>query len=403
MDTFLGRFKNPLVLLAVVLLQTLWLATQVQHPLRAEAALAAPAGAEDGHKVTLLREWAMAVAAPVERITHGSSQGVRHLWSNYVDLRHTREQNVALKGEVARLRLEQAAFAQDAAEGRRLQALLAFKQKYVASTVAAQVIGTSGSDRSHTLWLDKGSDDGLRPEQAVITPDGVVGKLRDVMPHTAQLLLLSDPTSGAGVILVSTRLRAITRGTASGEVEINNLTPDDRIKPGEQIITSGGDQVFPRGLPVGTVTSVEPDPRHQPYTVIHLKPAANLRQLEEVLVITGTEPTLSAVAQGDAAEAEQTAAENQRAADLVAARLPSLHEPAMGDDRDGEDHKEQPPASADSGDAAKAAAAAGGTAGAVPGVPNSGMPRVKPPVHADRYSPGSTPSAAELTPGAPRQ
>ncbi len=391
MDSFLGRLKNPLVLLAVVLAQTLWLATQVHHPARMGVSL--PQG-EDEHKVSLLREWAMAVAGPVERTTHGVGAGVRRTWSNYLDLRGARRQNAALKEEVARLRLEQAAFAQDAAEGRRLQTLLQFKQRYVSSTVAAQVIGTSGSDRSHVLWIDKGSDDGLKPEQAVITPDGVVGKLREVMPHTSQLLLISDPNSGAGVILASTRLRGIVRGTSAGEVEINNLTADERIKAGEQVITSGGDGVFPRGLPVGTIAWVEADPRHQPYTLIHIKPATNLRQLEEVLVITGTNPALSASAQTDAAQAEAMGAENQRAADLVAARLPSVH-----DDTPEADGK---PAAATGTEASKAAAAAGETAGAVPGVPNSGMPKPKPAVHADRYSPGATPSAEDLTPGAPK-
>ena len=387
MDTFLGRFRNPLVLLAVVLLQTLWLATQVQHPLRPGPGSST---SEDSRKVTLLRSWAMAFAGPVERVTHAGGVGFRSAWTNYVDLRGAREQNASLKQEVARLRLEQAAFAQDAAEGRRLQTLLAFKQHYVTSTVAAQVIGTSGSDRSHVFWIDKGSADGLRPEQPVITPDGVVGKLRDVMPHTAQLLLIDDPNSGAGVILQSTRMRGIVRGTAAGEVVINNLTNDDRIKSGEQVITSGGDEVFPRGLPVGTITFVEPDPRHQPYTLIHIRPAANLRQLEEVLVITGTSAALPAVAQSDAAQAEATAEANQRAADLVAARLPSLH-----------DAPADAPA-ATGAEVGKAATAAAQSSGPVPGVPNSGMPKVKPPVHADRYSPGSTPSAENLTPGAPR-
>ena len=402
MDSFLERFKNPLVLLLVVLAQTLWLATQVHRPGR--SGLGFNAG-EDGHKVTLLRTWAMTLAGPVEHAAHSTGLGVRHMWSHYVDLRGAREQNATLKGEVARLRLEQAAFAQDAAQGRRLQTLLEFKQHYVTSTVAAQVIGTSGSDRSHVLWIDKGAADGLRPEQAVITPDGVVGKLREVMPHTAQLLLISDPNSGAGVILQSTRMRAIIRGTAAGEVEINNLTADERIKAGEAVITSGGDQVFPRGLPVGTIVSVQPDLAHQPYTLVHIKPAANLRQLEEVLVITGTEPTLPAAAQSDAAQAEATATEHQRAADLVAARLPGLHDDAgAGGPEAGTQEAEaqeigRQGATGVLNEKAAAAASRAGAAAAT-GVE---APRIKTPAHADRYSPGATPSAADLTPGgAPR-
>lgn len=383
-----GRLRNPLTLLALVLAQVLWLAVQVQRPAGPASSLT---GSADSRKVTLLRSWTMFLFAPVERTTHATGSGVRSLWANYVNLRHTREQDLALRVEVARLRQEQASFAEDAAEGRRLQVLLAFKQQYIAKTVAAEVIGTSGSDRSHVLWLNKGSADGLEPEQAVITPDGVVGKLRDVMAHTAQLLLLNDSNSGAGVFLASSRMRGILRGTAEGELTINNLTPDDRIKPGERVITSGGDQVFPRGLPVGVITSVALDPAHPPYTTIHIQPSANLRRLEEVLVITGTVADLPTAARNDADQAMAAAETGRRAADIIAERLPGLHPP------------DSVPAGAQAGPQASAlnpADAANG-AGGVPGVPNSGMPKTQPAVHPDRYSPGAAPPAEDLTPGAP--
>ena len=396
----LGRLKNPLVLLALVLLQTLWLAVQVQRPVRPTFALGGP---EDSRKVSLLRSWTLIVFGPVERVGQATGFGVRHLWTNYVDLRHTREQDLALRGEVARLRQEQASFAEDAAEGRRLQALLAFKQQYIATTVAAEVIGTSGSDRSHVLWINKGEADGLRPEQPVMTPDGVVGKLRDVQSHTAQLLLLNDTNSGAGVFLASLRMRAILRGTATGEVVINNLTPDDRIKPGEHVITSGGDQVFPRGLPVGVVTAVAPDPQHPPYTLIHIRPAANLHQLEEVLIVTGTVPDLPPSAKADAALAEAAANENRRAADIIAERLPSLHNPGAPATGEASGASGATGFSGTTGTTAAAAEAAAKGAGGVPGVPNSGMPVPKPVLHPDRYSPGAAPPASDLTPGAPAE
>ncbi|AEU38240.1 rod shape-determining protein MreC [Granulicella mallensis] len=376
MDSFFVRFKNPLVLIVIVLAQTIGLAIQVQ-PSRTGAG---PVGS-DGRKMSLLRYWSVAIVTPFERVIHGSSLNVRHVWSNYIDLRHTREQNQALQLEIARLRQEQASFAEDAAQGRRLQALLAFKQQYITSTVAAQVIGTSGTDHSGLLYLDKGSAEGLKPGQPVITPDGVVGKLRDVFPHTAQLLLLSDPTSGAGVLLESTRIRAILRGTPTGNVQIDNLTADSRIKPGEKIITSGGDQVFPRGLTVGVIESIASDPLHLPYTEIVVHPAANLLRLEEVLIITGTATTMPAAAQQDAAIADAVSEENKRAADIISEKLPSLNADTPA---------------AKPGDAPKPSDQIGG----VPGVPNSGLPRTQPPLHPDRFSPGTTPSAQELKPGA---
>jgi rod shape-determining protein MreC len=386
MESFFTRFKNVLVLVAILLAQTIGLAIQVRRPVES--------GAPDNSKVTLLRYWAVSIVAPFERFFHGIGYTVRHGWSNYVDLRHTRQQNQDLQAQIARLRLEQASFAEDAIQGHRLQALLDFRQHYVATTVAAQVIGTSGSDLSRVVYIDKGSKDGLKTDQPVITPDGVVGKLRDVFPHTSQVLLISDQTSGAGVLLATTRVRAILRGSTTGRILINNLTPDARIKPGEQVLTSGGDQVYPRGLPVGTIESIAPDPDHQPYTLIRLHPAANLDQLEEVLVITGTQTDLPEQAKKDlsvgatTAEAQAAAAKEQAdeqaaeaaaksAAQIVADRLPSLQDAGSSD--------------------AKAATATGA---AVDDTLTRPIPKPLPTIHPDRYTPGATPPAADLRPGA---
>jgi len=384
MESFFTRFKNVLVLVAILLAQTIGLAVQVRRPVES--------GAPDGSNVTLLRYWTVSAVTPFERFFHGLGYNLRHGWSNYIDLRNTRQQNHDLQEQIARLRLEQAALSEDAIQGHRLQALLDFQQHYVTSTVAAQVIGTSGNDLSHVLYIDKGSKDGLKPDQAVITPDGIIGKLRDVFPHTSQVLLINDQTSGAGVLLATTRLRAILRGSPTGQIVINNLTPDSRIKVGEQVLSSGGDQVYPRGLPVGTIESIKPDPDHQPYTLIQLRPAANLNQLEEVLVITATQPTLPLSAQHDlavgAATAEAQAAAARQLADqqaaeaaaksaaqIVADRLPSRHDP---------DHPETNPATP-------------ATPGATPG---GVVPKPLPTLRPDRYSPGSTPPAADLKPGA---
>jgi len=365
---FLRQYKNALFLIGILLAQAIALAVQVRRPLD-------PAQ-PDGPSVRLIRMWAMNAVTPVERVTHVIGYGAGHAWSDYIDLRHVRQQNKDLQQQLARVRLEEAAIAEDALQGRRLQAMLGFRESYVGSTVAAQVIGASGSEQSHMLTIDKGSSDGLRPDMAVITQDGVVGKLRDVFPSTSQVLEINDQSSGAGVVLASTRIRAILRGTLTGRVQIGNLLADSRIQPGEQVLTSGGDQVYPRGLPVGVVESIAPDPDHQPYTAIRVKPAVDLDRVEEVLVITGTQPDLTPGAQQDLASAAA-----QHAADLSADRLPGIHDDQTQD-------------------------AAGGASGAAPATatpPAANAPPVTlrplPILHPDRYSSGSTPPASEMTPG----
>ena len=253
---FITRFKNALFLIAVLLAQAIALAMQVRAP--------ADSGQPDGRNVRLIRMWATSTVTPFERVRPRHRLGPHYGWSDYIDLRHVRQQNKDLQQQLTRMRIEQAAIAEDALEGRRLQALLGFKERYVGSTVAAQVIGASGSDLSRVLTIDKGSNDGLKPDMAVITPDGIVGKLREVFPTTSHVLEINDQTSGAGVILASTRIRAILRGTVAGRAQIGNLTADSRIKPGEQVLTSGGDQVYPRGLPVGTIESIAPTPITSP-------------------------------------------------------------------------------------------------------------------------------------------
>jgi rod shape-determining protein MreC len=376
---FLTRFKNALFLILALLTQAIALAVQVRSPV--------DPGEPDGPKVRLIRMWALATVTPFERSAHAIGSGMHNGWSNYVDLRGVRRQNADLRQQLTRLRIEQAAIAEDALEGRRLQALLAFRQQYVASTVAAQVIGSSGSEQSRILTIDKGWRDGLKPDMAVITPDGIVGKLRDVFPTTSQVLEINDLTSGAGVILANTRIRAILRGTATGRAQIGNLTADSRIKPGEPVITSGGDQIYPRGLPVGTVESIAPDPDHQPYTAIVVRPAVELDRVGEVLVITGTQSDLPALAQQDLSSAEA-----QHAADISAERLPGIQDDS---DINGTAAGTAPP-----GTTAPGTAAVGATT--PPGPPPAPVtPHPLPALHPDRYTSGATPPASALTPGAP--
>jgi rod shape-determining protein MreC len=171
---------------------------------------------------------------------------------------------------------------------------------------------------------------------AVITADGIMGKVRDVFPHTAQVLAINDQTSGAGVILETTRVRGILTGNASGQLEIVGILADDRIKPGEKVLTAGGDLVFPRGLPVGEVERVVRDPERDAFIDVILKPAAHLDRFDEVLVITNTEPRFSPEQQQDLATSEavkgaeaETIKDQLKASQIMAERLPGLIDPNL--------------------------------------------------------------------------
>jgi rod shape-determining protein MreC len=336
MESFFIRYRNLAVLLVILLAQIIGLATQVRRTREGHSTL----DAGDGPGVRLIRLWANALVSPPERLIHSSKLSVDYLWLNYLDLHNVRRQNQELQKTVDRLRLEQAALLEDAREGQRLQGLLKFQQKYIYKTVAAQAIGSSGSQQSRVIYIDKGSADGLARDMAVITPDGIVGKVRDVFPHTAQVLVINDQTSGAGVILESTRVRGILRGNAGGQPQIVDILADKRIQKGENVLTAGGDQIFPRGLPVGVVDKVVPDPERDSFINVIVVPAAPLDRLDEVLVITSTEPRFSPQQQADLAASEELkgpeAAElkaQKKATEIMAERLPGLIDPKLPDDQ----------------------------------------------------------------------
>jgi rod shape-determining protein MreC len=223
-----------------------------------------------------------------------------------------RAENRGLKAQIEQMRLEQVRMSQDADQARRLQALLGFKEQFISQTMAAQVIGGSGSESSRSVFIDKGRDDGVKPDMAVITADGVVGKVWRVYGSTSEVLLIDDQTSGAGVILDKSRLQGILRGTPSGEVVIEKVMSDETVPAGELVLTSGGDRVFPKGLLVGRVTKVTPG--SELFLNIRVRPAANLNKLEEVLVVTKIDERQ--------AEPDRTGA--ARAVDILAERLPGV-------------------------------------------------------------------------------
>ena len=307
MENFFSRYKNPLALMAVLFIQVVGLATQVKRPEGAKPGTT-------GSGTRLIRVWSVTAFTPIEKMFVSTGHFFRNGWHNYADLRGVRKQNRELQDEVARLQMEQVRLRQDADQAQRLQVLLEFKEKFISKTVAAQVIATSGTEQSRLITIDKGSNDHIKIDMPVITPDGIVGKVKEVFPLSSQVLLINDHDSGAGVILESSRLQGIVKGTPLGELQINGIMSDEKVEPGERVVTSGGDRIYPKGYAVGTVTAAMPDRDNDPFLAIKIKPAADLSRLEEVLVITKmAEETQSA--SGPAP---------MRAADILSQRLPSI-------------------------------------------------------------------------------
>jgi rod shape-determining protein MreC len=301
-DNIINRHRNLSILAVVLFAQILGLAVQVKK------------GTDQGSS-RLIRVWAVSAVSPIEKAAVHGTRWFHDAWHNYAYLRGVRRENRELREEIERMRLEQVRMSEDASQARRLQTLLGFKEQFISETMAAQVISTTGSDFSRGVFIDKGSHDGVKPDMPVITTDGIVGKVFRVYPTSALVLEINDPSSGAAVILEKSRLQGILKGSPSGETFVANIMADEKIEPGERILTSGGDRVYPKGMAVGTVSRVNPSGT---FLNIEVKPAAQLSRLEEVLVITK-------VVEKTPNMADQVGP--VRAIDILAQRLPSVPPP----------------------------------------------------------------------------
>jgi rod shape-determining protein MreC len=267
-----SRHKSLVLLAGVVLLQVLLLALQIKRDSQGR----------------LIRSWTVGAVSPFERAGSYGFGWFRDIWRNYFALRGARKDNEELRRENDSLKLQVAQLQGKAAEADRLAVLLNFRKSHTdVPMLAARVIGGSAGTASLTIELDRGERDGIRKNMGVITPDGVVGKVIEAYPHTAQVLLLTDKESGVGAMLADSRIQSPVGGVGEPLITMKYVPNDDTVNVGDRVITSGMDRIFPRDLPVGTITDIKPG---NPFKQIRIKPAANLEKLEEVLVLLTLRP-----------------------------------------------------------------------------------------------------------------
>jgi rod shape-determining protein MreC len=267
-----SRHKSLVLLAGVIVLQVLLLAVQIKRE-------------SEGR---LIRVWTVGAVSPFERAGSSSFGWFRDAWRKYFALQNTTKENEQIRRENDALKLKIAQLEGKAAEADRLAALLKFRQSHAdVPMIGARVIGTGAGTASLMIQLDRGERDGIRKNMGVITPDGVVGKVVETYPNASQVLLLTDKESGVGAMLADSRIQSPVGGQGEPLLVMKYVPNDDEVMPGERVITSGMDRIFPRDLPVGTVAEIKPG---NPFKQIRVKPAANLERLEEVLVLLSLHP-----------------------------------------------------------------------------------------------------------------
>jgi rod shape-determining protein MreC len=266
MESIFYRYRNIIVLLLVLCAQIMLLAWQVKNDT----------------DVPMVRVWAVTAVTPVASTIETLRNGTTGFFSNYFELRNAREQSRKLRTEVDRLRLENQFIRNELASAQRAEALAGFQAKSLSKMIGARVIGATPGMGTKSVLIDRGSSAGIRRDMAVVTPDGIVGKVVSVFPFASQVLSVSDPGFGAGVESQKNHVHGVLKGLGNGTAKVDYVPTGQKIEVGEMLFTSGEDRIFPKGLPVGKVTSVREGGNFQDITV---EPSGTESAPEEVLVI----------------------------------------------------------------------------------------------------------------------
>ncbi len=264
-----SRPRNGLLFIAVIVGHVILISSQVQS----------------GAGVPVLESVTFAAFARMQQGTAGVIRGVRDGWFNYVDLRGARAENEALRSRLNELEIrlqEQRTLAERAV---RLQALLDLKESVGVPTVAADVIAGYANPGMLTITIDKGARDGVMENMAVVAPTGVVGRVfGPIAARAARVQLIVDSNAAAGAITERTRAGGMVVGQEDDpplRMELVSNLAD--VEPGDLVVTSGADGIYPRGFSIGRVETSERGP--QLYRTITVRPTADFRALEEVLVV----------------------------------------------------------------------------------------------------------------------
>ncbi|HEY6331485.1 MAG TPA: rod shape-determining protein MreC [Blastocatellia bacterium] len=233
---------------------------------------------------SVLRKWVLTALTPPLKMGNWLLGEVTGTVSGYIALRGAHEENIHLKEEIDRLTQERDEAREKAAEDSRLRAQLGVAALPEYRQVAATVISRDPSVWFKRLIINRGSADGIKPNMPVIAASGVVGRVTEVGMNCALIQVITDRHAGVGAMLQQNGAMGEVRGLDAADCEMKDVGSNVEIQPNEPIVTTGLDGIYPKGITIGTVESVQNDP-NAPWLKILVKPAAPVDRLENVIVL----------------------------------------------------------------------------------------------------------------------
>ncbi len=267
------RYRRALILTSALLVSFILMSLQVRR---------------DTAVVNMTRQGLVFIMSPFIKVTAVTVQGITDVWRDYVDLRALQEENKRLRRETVTLKRRVDQLEEQALETQRLERLLDMRQTPQAEFLTARVVGKDATNWFKTILLDRGSQEGVRRNQPVLAPDGLVGRVVEVTPTSAKVQLLTDPVSSVGGLIQRTRVTGIVSGNLGAGARVRYLPLLADVVGGDEVVTSGMGGVFPKGIAIGKILLVERRSGAL-FQEATLRPAVDLSRLEEVMILTAPE------------------------------------------------------------------------------------------------------------------
>ncbi len=266
MEAFFNRYRHLSLLVVVVFAQLILLAWQIKTQQEARG----------------VRVWAVTAVTPLARFIEEIRYKTAHFFTDYVVLSGVQQQNLAIRQELDRLKLENQNLRNELQMADRVTALASFTKQSPFKYLGARIINNAPGTNSKVVYIDRGSTSGVSRGMCVMTPDGIVGKVVASYPTAAQVMLINDTTFSGAVISQKNRTRGVVKGLGHVKMSLAFVQNEEKLEVGEMMYTSGEDRVFPKGLPVGKIVSVKDG---QPFKEVTIAPSGFHEGLEEVLVL----------------------------------------------------------------------------------------------------------------------
>ncbi len=266
MEAFFNRYRHLSLLVVVVFAQLILLAWQIKTNQEARG----------------VRVWAVTAVTPLARFVEEIRYKTAHFFTDYVVLSGVQQQNLRIRQELDRLKLENQRLRNELQMADRVTALASFTKLSPFKYLGARIINNAPGTNSKVVYIDRGSTSGVMRGMCVLTPDGIVGKVVASYPTAAQVMLINDTTFSGAVISQKNRTRGVVKGLGHVKMSLSFVQNEEKLEVDEMLYTSGEDRVFPKGMPVGKIVSVKDG---QPFKEVVVVPSGFYEGLEEVLVL----------------------------------------------------------------------------------------------------------------------